>query len=394
MPQTLQAIKKTNLLNRDSKIHLWAPDLFSTTGGIQAFCQHFIHALQTDARQKSLRLLVKNDSPASFQHLNGQLQISGCGNWQSPWRTPRFALECLRQASRERPELIIAMHIHFAPLARLIHQTIGTPYILMAYGIEAWQMKSALRRKALQQAHLILAISRYTRDSLLDEEKLPPEKVQLLAPTFSPGQFSIQPKPERLLKKYALTVQTPVILTVCRLSEDERYKGYDRIIEGLPQILGKLPQTRYILVGTGSDRERIEKLAKETGVEDAVIFAGFVPNEELCDYYNLCDVFAMPSKREGFGIVYLEAMACGKPTLGGNQDGTVDALCDGELGVLVDPEDTKAIAEALTQILQGTYPHPLLYQPQALRQKVIETYGFDKFKEKLNRYLEEFAVVD
>lgn len=91
----------------------------------------------------------------------------------------------------------------------------------------------------------------------------------------------------------------------------------------------------------------------------------------------------MPSKGEGFGIVYLEALACGKPTLGGNQDGAVDALCHGDLGVLVNPDDINAMAKTLIQILQGTYSHPILYQPHILRQQVIARFGFEQFKQTL-----------
>jgi glycosyltransferase involved in cell wall biosynthesis len=98
-------------------------------------------------------------------------------------------------------------------------------------------------------------------------------------------------------------------------------------------------------------------------------------------------VFAMPSKGEGFGIVYLEALACGKPTVGGNQDGAIDALCQGELGALVDPDDIGAIAQTLIAIVQKKYPHPLIYQPEALRQKVIEVFGFEHFQKTLGRYL-------
>jgi glycosyltransferase involved in cell wall biosynthesis len=98
----------------------------------------------------------------------------------------------------------------------------------------------------------------------------------------------------------------------------------------------------------------------------------------------------MPSKGEGFGIVYLEALACGKPTLGGNQDGALDALCRGELGALVDPDDVQAIAHTLVEILQGTYPNPLIYQPEQLRQRVIDIYGFERFKRTLKGYLDDF----
>ena len=100
----------------------------------------------------------------------------------------------------------------------------------------------------------------------------------------------------------------------------------------------------------------------------------------------------MPSKGEGFGIVYLEALACGKPTLGGNQDGAIDALCHGRLGALVDPDNIEEIAQTLIQILQGTYPNSLIYQPEQLRQKVIETYGFEKFKQTLAGYLTESGL--
>ena len=148
------------------------------------------------------------------------------------------------------------------------------------------------------------------------------------------------------------------------------------------------------MVGKGNDKSRIEKLIHDLNLEACVTLTGFIPDEELCDHYNLCDVFAMPSKGEGFGIVYLEALACGKPTLGGNQDGAIDALCQGELGALVDPDNIDEIAHTLVQILQGTYPHPLMYQPQALRQKVIEVYGFQAFQDKLLGLLQTTDLVN
>ncbi|WP_315862267.1 glycosyltransferase [Picosynechococcus sp. PCC 7003] len=126
---------------------------------------------------------------------------------------------------------------------------------------------------------------------------------------------------------------------------------------------------------------------KDLNSENYVTLAGFIPDEELADHYNLCDVFAVPSKGEGFGIVYLEALACGKPTIGGNQDGAIDALCNGELGVLVDPDDLTEISTVITEILQKTYPLPILYQPETLRQTVIEIYGFEQFKQNLAQLL-------
>ena len=169
------------------------------------------------------------------------------------------------------------------------------------------------------------------------------------------------------------------------MASGNSYKGYDQIIQSLPAIRRQIPNIHYLLVGKGDDRERIEAMVKSTDVCDCVTLAGFVSDNELADHYNLCDVFAMPSKGEGFGIVYLEALACGKPTIGGDQDGAIDALCHGELGVLINPDDVEELGETIIQILQGKYSLPILYQPEMLRQKVIQIYGFDRFKQTLSQ---------
>ncbi|NEQ88442.1 MAG: glycosyltransferase family 4 protein, partial [Moorea sp. SIO2I5] len=169
----------------------------------------------------------------------------------------------------------------------------------------------------------------------------------------------------------------------------EQYKGYDQILGALPQIRQRIPNIHYILVGKGDDRLRIEQLISQLQLQDCVTLTGYVPDEELAAHYHLCDVFAMPSKAEGFGIVYLEALASGKPALGGNQDGAIDALCHGELGVLVNPNDVNEIANNLIDILQDNYPNKLFYKPQLLRQKVFEKFGFQSFKKTLGYYLEQ-----
>jgi glycosyltransferase involved in cell wall biosynthesis len=369
----------------NNKIHVWAPDLFSTKGGIQAFSRHFIEALSADSPSKDIRVLVKNDFSGDVPDDDLFRLFNVCGHWPAPLRTPRFALECLRYALLERPSLIVSTHLHFGPLARIVREITGTPYILVAHGIDAWRLNNRSRRSALRQADLTLAVSRYTRDWLVREAGLDSGRVRILPNTFSPEQFAISAKSPRLLQKYGLTPQTPVILTVCRLAGGERYKGYDQIIRALPRILREVPGARYLLVGTGPDRPRIEKLIAEAGVQDVVILAGLVPDEELVEHYNLCDVFAMPSKAEGFGIVYLEALACGKPALAGNQDGSCDALADGELGLLVDPDDTDEIAAELIRVLRREHPHPNIFRPELLRRRVAELFGFEAFK---------FAVAD
>jgi glycosyltransferase involved in cell wall biosynthesis len=290
----------------------------------------------------------------------------------------------------QRPSLVIASHFNFTVAAYWLKRLTGIPYWTNAYGMEAWDIKQPAIQKALHHADRILSISGYTRDRLLKEQNLDPNKISLLPCTFEPSQFKIAPKPAYLLEQYGFKSEQPIILTVSRLDASEQYKGYDKILEALPQIRQAIPNVHYIIAGKGNDRPRIEQLIAQLELQDCVTLAGFVPDEQLCDYYNLCDLFAMPSKREGFGIVYLEALACGKPTLGGNQDGAIDALCHGELGALVNPDDVGAIAQTTIQILQKTYPNPILYNPEALRQRVIDVYGFERFKQTLGQYIDEF----
>jgi glycosyltransferase involved in cell wall biosynthesis len=293
----------------------------------------------------------------------------------------------------QRPHLILCGHLNFSPIALWIHRLLRIPYWLLVYGMDAWDVDNSQRICALKQADRIISISEYTRDRLIQEQQLPGEQISILPVTFDATRFTLAAKSSYLLDRYQIQPDQPILLTVARLADSDRFKGYDQVLKALSQIRQTLPNVHYLIVGKGRDRPRIERLIEELELQDCVTLTGFVPDEELGDHYNLCDVFAMPSKREGFGIVYLEALACGKPALGGNQDGAVDALCGGKLGALVDPDDIEAIAQSLIQMLQGTYPNPLMYQPGALRQAVINTYGMAAFQRRLADLLQEQGII-
>ena len=372
-----------------TKFHLWFPNIFEFKGGIQTYSTFFLQAIQNLYPDARYGVFLKHDKSCSDNFYSSPpTQFHCTGIIPLPLRTAIFAAQLIVRGFFQRPNLVIVGHINFSIAAYWLKRLTGIPYWVIAYGIEAWDIENPALQAALHHADLILAISGYTCDRLLKEQNLDPNKISVLPCQFEPSRFQPTPKPDYLLKQYKLKPEQPVILTVARLVEQERYKGYDQILYALPQIRQIIPDIHYIIVGKGNDRKRIEQLIVELQIQDCVTLAGFVPDEQLCDYYNLCDVFAMPSKREGFGIVYLEALACGKPVLGGNQDGAVDALSHGELGALVNPDDIKDITKILIQILQGTYPNPLIYQPEALRQKVIEKFGFERFKQTLSNYLE------
>lgn len=373
---------------KQNYIQLWFPNLFKFKGGIQVYSAFFLEALQSLYPNVNYDVFLKHDTRDDLSCHNAHFHFTGV--WHQSLRTPAFAAKIIGNGLWQRPNLVITTHLNFTIVAYWLKRLVGIPYWTVAHGVEAWNIQRPALQTALRHADRILAVSGYTRDRLLEEQNLDPSKISLLPNTFDANRFKIGSKPTHLLERYGLKPEQPIILTVSRLSLSESYKGYDKILEALPQIRQAIPNVHYIIVGKGDARPQIEQLIQKRQMQDCVTLAGFVPDAELNDYYNLCDLFAMPSKGEGFGIVYLEALACGKPTLGGNQDGTIDALHHGELGALVAPDDVGAIAKNIIQILQGTYPHPIMYQPEVLRQKVIDIYGFDHFKHTLFKYLKEF----
>ena len=366
-------------------LHLWTPGLFDFKGGIQTYSGFLLQALE------QLDPAIQTD--AFFMHDRSQQQSdyrSRChfmGNVSPRLRAPVFAANVLATGMRQHPDLVISTHLNFTVAAYWLKRLAGIPYWAVAHGFEAWDVERPALRRAIAHADRILTVSNYTRDRLLHEQHLNPDRVSLLPNTFDAQRFQVATKPVHLLKRYHLAPDQPIILTVNRLASGEAYHPYDRVLAALPQIHQVIPDIHYLIVGKGDDRPRLEQLIADQQLQHCVTLAGFVPDDELADYYNLCDVFAMPSKLEGFGIVFLEAMASGKPVLGSSRDGSVDALVLGRLGALVDPDDTTAIAHTLVQILQGSYPNSLMYRPEALRQATIETFGNEAFRKTLGQLL-------
>ena len=210
------------------------------------------------------------------------------------------------------------------------------------------------------------------------------ERIVVLPNTYDAERFNPRAAPADLKLRYGIGADEQVILTVARLDPSESYKGYDRILQAMPAIHKACGKVRYLISGKGGDRERLETMARELRVEDAVTFAGFVPDEELADHYRLADVFAMPSTGEGFGIVFLEAMGCGTPVLGGNRDGSVDALDNGRLGLLVDPSSVDEIGKGLIELLKKQGPD-LWFDQGRLSDAVKSTYGREAFRRRVSR---------
>ena len=388
-PLTLAVSEKTIQISpihpEQPRFFLLAPDIFSSQGGIQVYTRFLLKALQKLYPQASYEVFLKYDCPEAMPRDPRPTQFHGFGQWPRWFQSILLMQQTILRGIQKKPALAIATHLNYAVACDWLKRLAGIPYWVVVHGWEGWDLRHPLRQAALRRADRVVAVSQYTRDRLLKEQPLAPSQVSLLPNTFLASKFRPGPKPAYLLERYGLTADDPVIFTLGRLV---RYKGYEQILHALMEIRRHLPAVRYVLAGTGNLPE-IRALAVELGVDDAIALPGFIDDNELCDHYNLCDVFAMPSQGEGFGIVYLEALACGKPVLAGNRDGAIDPLLGGKLGCLVDPEDVTTIAQTLIQILQRTYPNPILFDAAALRQQTIERFEFKQFERTLKTLLSD-----
>ncbi len=231
------------------------------------------------------------------------------------------------------------------------------PYLIYAHGEEV-QISLTSRKlawllpKMYNSAAATIANSRNTK-SLLESLGVQSDKIYVIHPGVDPASFNVEDDAIRLVRQRHNLGKSPVMLTVGRL---QRRKGHDMVIKALPSIAQKAPDVKYLIVGTGEEQATLYKTAQEMGVMERVVFAGQVPASELAAYYAACDVFVMPNRQigpdiEGFGIVFVEASAAGKPAIGGESGGTGDAILHGVTGLRVDGTNVEAIATAVTTLL-------------------------------------------
>jgi phosphatidylinositol alpha-1,6-mannosyltransferase len=319
-------------------------EAFGGRGGIAQYNRDFLSALARCDRIGGVIVLPRFGSGSVNALPTGVQQLRPVESRNA------YSLAAVWTAITHRPiDFVFCGHLRMAPLAAVICRVLNVPLWLQIHGVDVWHDLSALQHRALESATMVTSVSRHTRRRLLHWVRIDQARVKVLPNTVE-SQFQPGPKPGYLLERHAAGGKK-VLMTVSRLSSLERYKGHDRVIRTLPRVLKQRPDTIYLIVGDGDDRPRLESLTVECGVRENVQFAGLVPEEELPDYFRLADVFVMPSAAEGFGIVFLEAMATGIRVIGGSQDGSRDALCDGALGTLVDPENGEELASAIITAL-------------------------------------------
>ncbi|MBV8525859.1 MAG: glycosyltransferase family 4 protein [Acetobacteraceae bacterium] len=338
-------------------------EAFGGRGGIAQYNRDFLRVLAEKSTVSAITVRPRNapDQPVTPAKVT-----------QAPPRTSRLAysIGAVLTALRRPIDIVFCGHLYMAPLAWLVARLKGAKLVVQMHGVEAWSRPSHLRRAAVEAADVVLCVSRYTRSSVAGWLAIAPERLVVVPDTvgtaFSPGHSSA-------LRATLGIGDKKVLLTVARMDSRERGKGHDRVIEAIPQLVAVGYEVVYLIVGEGDDRAHLEGLAHNQGVGDRVRFLGAISPRDLPEFYRIADLFVMPSTQEGFGIAFLEAMACGTPALGLDVAGARDALADGELGTVVSHEDD--LAAVVSGLLAEPKPDPV-----ALSQAVRARFGRAVFR--------------
>src|SRR5882762_1450387 len=233
---------------------------------------------------------------------------------------------------------------------------LGVPFLAFCHGeditlTENRRHQRGVRNRIYERADGVIAACEFARQSLLGIG-IPEDRIVKITPGVDWQRFAPKARSEALVRRYNLQNQR-VLLTVARLTPR---KGHATVLRALARVLPDEPDTTYLIVGTGPQAEPLRRLADELGIAHKVRFVGYVPEEELVDYYNLCDVFVMINQEqdgdiEGFGMVFLEANAVGKPVIGGRSGGTADSIAHGATGYRIVPDNVDELVGYLRLVL-------------------------------------------
>ncbi|MCI0343285.1 MAG: glycosyltransferase family 4 protein [Planctomycetales bacterium] len=358
------------------------PGAFARAGGIEAFDRLVIKAASEHCRDRGGEtcVLSLNDTDGSVdtRYLAPRsTRYRGFG--RSKWR---FAREAILAACRFRPTGIMVGHVHLAPLAAGLRLVSRAWQWYFLYGIEVWRRLTPIQRLALRRADIVSAISGFTRDVCARCNCSAASRIHVLACALDP----FWPGSTDLRGGEPLGTGSRTLLTVARLAASERYKGVDDVLRAMPDVLRAIPGANYVIVGEGDDRGRLEGIARALGIADHVQFRGWLAPPSLAEAYSQAALFVMPSRKEGFGIVYLEAAAHGCPSVAAAEGGSSEFIADGESGRLVPYGEPRALAACLISLLSDDRRRAEM--GRRARERLREGYTYEAFRRRFDSILD------
>ncbi len=363
-----------------TKVLLLTLKVFSVTGGIEKVNRIAGKALH-DMDDLDLKVYSLHDCPGDANSKYFPLKnFSAFGGSKI-----NFVFHSLSKGTSSA--IVILSHVNLLQVGYWIKRiSPKTKVILYAHGIEIWKSLPAYKQGMLSRFDHILAVSKFTKDVIEKKHNLSKVQCTVLNNCLDPflPADNTTGKSTCLLKKHGLNKQDIILMTLTRLSVNEKYKGYEKVLQSIKELLPVYPQLKYIIIGKYEpyEKQRLDNIINRLELTEQVVFTGFINDDQLAEYYKLAEVYVMPSKKEGFGIVFIEAMYYGLPVIGGNKDGSVDALCDGSLGLLVNPDDQQEITAAIKKVLNDVNA----FVPD--RKLLLEKFSNETYRQNLKNILE------
>jgi len=324
------------------KILYLCTDSYGGHGGIAQYNRDTLDALAANVDVTEITLLQRL-MPASPGRIPDKVKLSKLALGGKIAFTVSTAIEMAREK-----DVIICAHINLLQIAFFASVLRNSRLILLVYGIEVWESLGLVTKFFLRKVSQIWTISDFTKQKMISWSKADGKKFRIMPNGIDFEKYYSGPRPQYLVDRYKVDSRSKVIMTLARLPSYDRYKGVDEVLEAMPAVLEQSNENIiYIVVGDGEDRKRLQDKVKALSLEANVFFAGRILESEKADYLNLADLFILPGRCEGFGFVFLEAMACGVPVVGSTLDGSREALMNGEIGTLVNPLEIDAVARAI-----------------------------------------------
>lgn len=359
----------------------------AAVGGMERAGTHVAAVMSEFAsgRETQCQFLSLNDSQELHRMsvAGRKIAFTGCAGNKLSFVTPAVC------TAWGKTELIVEGYPDLGPLVLLAKALApNTKTVVIAHGVEVWQPLPLLKRLGLRKADLVLTPTRNTANQVAIHQGVSEERIRVLPWALDPDFLALIP-PASVHAPPSGFPKGRVILTVGRWRASDRYKGVDTLIAVLPRLLLHAPELQLVVAGVGEDQSWFEQIADEYGVRERVHFLKGLSYAEIAACYSACEIFAMPSRGEGFGLVYLEAMACGKPVIGGLHGGAPEVIDHGKTGFLVQHGDTDQLASSLQTLLSN----PELGREMGARgrERVEKEFLFETFANSLKLILRDLC---
>ena len=361
-------------------------------GGISRYCRYQIRAMRELLGEQNVRVLsLFGSGPNDFEE---EFPVDFSGRGVGIFSELRFFMESVRECMMERPAVVWSSHVRFLPNLMMLRSLAPCAALAVnVYGEELWSgRRLSLQKMLLGRAKMLVSDCHFSAEFLAREYPIAPKRLRVVWDCVDLSRFRPEQRCLAIMQLFGIPndVGYRYVLTLGRMERRSRYKGYDRLLDALG-ALREHKNLIFMFAGDGDDRVRLEQRARSEGLAAQAFFLGSVPENQLVHVYNLCDVFALVSDRgygrgEGIPLTPLEAAACGKPIIVGDEDGSRETVIDGRNGIVVSPREPEALRDALLKLLLNDE----LREKMGREARTIaeENFSYERFRDQTDRLLE------